>query len=114
LVSRATLALPIIVTSIDDDIVHALLLVTSVILMTVGANAYRKARDGRYFLLMLAFVFFFLDQTVTAYQEFYLSGELIAIPFLGLHVVHVFEFLMSASFLGALLKPSGLKRTAAR
>jgi hypothetical protein len=103
------LALPVIATSIDDDAMHLILLSLSVGLVFVSANAYRRVRVGRYQLLMLAFMFFFLDQAVTTYQELYLAGAEIAIPIINLHLVHLFELLMGVSFIGALLRPSSLR-----
>jgi hypothetical protein len=84
---------------------HFILLVFSVVLMVISANGYRRRPTSRYFFLMLAFVFFCLDQTVTFYQEIYLNGLLIAIPYVGLHLIHMLELLMSVSFLTALLRP---------
>ena len=95
-----------LVTSDGDDAMHLLLAGLSVVLMLVSMNAYRKRPEGRYLLLMFAFVFLCLDQVVTAYQELYLGGELIALPFLDLHLIHFLELLMILSFLAALLRPS--------
>jgi len=99
------LSLPTLITSNQDDIMHLVLLVLSTVLMLISANGYRRRPSSRYFFLMLAFVFFFLDQAVTFYQEIYLDGLLISVPYLGLHLIHLFELLMSLSFLTALLRP---------
>jgi hypothetical protein len=95
-----------LITSDVDDVMHLLLAGLSVVLMLVSVNAYRKRSDGRYMLLMLAFVFLCLDEVVTAYEEFYLGGDMIALPFLDLHLVHFLELLMILSFLAALARPS--------
>ncbi len=95
-----------LITSDPDDAMHLLLAVLSVLLMIVSVNAYRKRPESRYFLLMLAFVFLCLDQVVTAYQEFFLGGELIGLPFVDLHLIHFLELLMILSFLAAIVKPS--------
>jgi len=84
---------------------HFVLLLLSFALMVISTNGYWRRRNGRYFFLMLAFVFFFLDQAVTFYQEIDLGGMLIAIPYISLHLVHFLELLMSVSFLAALLGP---------
>jgi hypothetical protein len=89
---------------------HLVLLILSLALLVISANGFRRRRNGRYFFLMLAFVFFFLDQAVTFYQEIDLGGMLIAIPYLSLHLVHFLEFMMSISFLAALLGPSTVGR----
>jgi len=103
-------ALPTLITSNQDDIMHFVLLMLSVVLMAISANGFRSRPNSRYFFLMLAFVFFFLDQAVTFYQEIYLNGLLISVPILSLHVVHLLELLMSVSFLTALLRPFSLGR----
>jgi len=95
-----------LITSDSDDAMHLLLAGLSLALMLVSVNAYRKRPERRYFLLMLAFIFLCLDQVVTAYQEFFLGGELIALPFLDLHLIHFLELLMILSFLAALVMPS--------
>jgi hypothetical protein len=105
-----SLSLPILNTSSQDDLMHLVLLVLSVFLVTVSVNGFRRKRNSRYFFLMLAFVFFWLDQSVTLYQEFYLNGLLISIPYLNLHLIHFLELLMSVSFLTAMLGPSSLGR----
>jgi hypothetical protein len=84
---------------------HFVLLMLSVVLTVISANGFRRRPNSRYFFLMLAFIFFFLDQAVTFYQEIYLNGLDISTPFLSLHLVHLLEFLMSISFLTALLRP---------
>jgi hypothetical protein len=95
-----------LITSDSDDAMHLLLASLSVILMLVSMNAYRKRPESRYLLLMLAFIFLCLGQVITAYQELYLGGDLIALPFLDLHLVHFLELLMMVSFLAALVRPS--------
>jgi hypothetical protein len=95
-----------LLTSVGDDVMHLLLAALSLALMLVSVNAYRKRRESRYFLLMLAFMFLALDQVVTAYQELYLGGALIGLPLSDLHLVHFLELLMILSFMAALVKPS--------
>jgi len=101
---------PTLITSSQDDIMHFVLLVLSVALMGISANGFRRRTNSRYLFLMLAFIFFFLGQAVTFYQEICLNGLLISTPFLSLHLVHLLELLMSVSFLTALLKPFSLGR----
>lgn len=88
-----------------NDFLHFALAALSVVVMVVSAGAFIRRRDGRYFFLMLAFVFLCLDQLITLYQEVYFYGLLIIIPYLGLHLVHVLELLMLVSFIAALLVP---------
>jgi hypothetical protein len=94
-----------------NDMLHFALAGLSVVVMLISAGAYIRRRDGRYFFLMLAFIFLCLDQLITLYQELYFYGLLIVIPYLGLHLVHFLELLMLASFIGALVLPfKGIKR----
>jgi len=104
------LSLPTLITSSQDNIMHFVLLLLSVVLMAISANGFRRRPNSRYFFLMLAFTFFCLDQAVTFYQEIYLNGLLISVPVLSLHLVHLLELLMSVSFLTALLRPFSLGR----
>jgi hypothetical protein len=88
-----------------NDVLHFLLAALSVTVLAISVGAYIRRRDSRYFFLMIAFVFFFLDQMVTLYQELYYYGLLIIIPYLGLHLVHVLELAMLASLIAALILP---------
>ncbi len=87
--------------------IHVLLAVLSIVLMLISVGAYRRRPNGRYLFLMLAFVFLCADQIITLWQEVYYGGQLIMIPFVELHLVHLLELLMIISFLVALLRPSG-------
>ena len=89
---------------------HVLLAALSVILMVISVIAYRKRPERRYLLLMLAFVFLSSDQIITLYQEVSLGGQLIMVPILELHLVHLLELLMIVSFIAALILPSGESR----
>ena len=104
------MSLPLLNTSDPDDVMHLVLLLLSFALIVISANGFRRRKNSRYLFLMLAFVFFFLDQAVTFYQEIDLNGMLIAIPYLSVHLVHFLELMMSISFLAALLGPTTLGR----
>ena len=95
-----------LITSDSDDAMHLLLAGLSLVLVVVAVNAYRKRSDGRYFLLMMAFIFLCLDETITAYQELFLGGALIELPLLDVHLIHFLELLMLLSFIAALAKPA--------
>jgi hypothetical protein len=92
-----------------DAVMHYILVGLSIALLVISANGFRQRRTGRYFFLVLAFVFFFLDQSITLWQQLYLGDALVSIPDVGIHVTHLMEFLMSASFIAALLNPAGLR-----
>ena len=91
---------------VNDDAMHVVLVTLSAILVAISVNGYNRRRDRRYFFLMLAFIFFFLDQAVTLYQQLYLNDVLIVIPYVELHLVHTFELVMSICFIVALLLPT--------
>ena len=103
--------LPLASALIDDDFMHIVLVGLSLALMGISVNGFRRRRNSRYLFLMLAFVFFSLDQVVALWQQLYLGDVLLSVPIMGLHVTHVFELLMGVSFVAALLLPSGLPRS---
>lgn len=88
-----------------NDVLHTSLAVLSVVVLAISVAAYVKRRDSRYLFLMIAFVFFALDQLITLYQEVYYYGLLIVIPGIGLHLVHVLELFMLLSLIAALVLP---------
>ena len=97
-------------TSDPNDILHISLVVFSVVLFSVSIGAFYRRRGERYLFLMLAFGLLVADQAVTLYQELYTGGFFILIPYLDLHLVHLFELLMMVSFAIALMVPAkGLK-----
>ncbi len=91
------------------DILHFSLAILSVVVLAISIAAYVRRRETRYFFLMIAFLFFCLDQVVTLYQELYFYGLLIVIPYIGLHLVHVLELVMLLSLIAALLPLRGIK-----
>jgi hypothetical protein len=107
---KLVLSLPFVSALTDDDIMHVALVGLSLALMGMSMNGFRRRRNSRYFFLMLAFIFFSLDQVVTLWQQLYLGDILLSLPVFGLHVTHLFELLMGLSFFAALLLPPGLPR----
>ena len=91
------------------DVLHVSLAILSILVLGISVAAYVRRRETRYFFLMIAFLFFCLDQIITLYQELYFYGLLIVIPYIGLHLVHVLELLMLLSLIAALLPLRGLK-----
>jgi len=91
------------------DVLHLTLAILSVAVFGISIAAYVRRRETRYFFLMIAFLFFCLDQTITLYQEMYYYGFLIVIPYIGVHLVHVLELLMLVSLIAALLPIRGMK-----
>jgi hypothetical protein len=66
--------------------------------------AYLRRKSTRYFFLCLAFVFLTLSQTTTALETFFLSDTLLVIPYLDVHVTHLFDFATLLCFGIALTK----------
>jgi len=54
-----------------EDVVQIALTGISAALMVISINAYRRRRDGRYLLLMLAFVFLWVGSVNTTFLEFF-------------------------------------------
>jgi uncharacterized membrane protein len=87
-----------------DDLMHVLIVLLSVLVLGIALLAYVKRRNTRYFLLTVAFFFLMMSQVVTFFEIFYPSDGLFMIPYLGLHVSHLFDFLMLFTFGLALVK----------
>ena len=89
---------------------HLLLVAASLGLLVVSASAYWTRRSGRYLFLLVAFLFFSLDQSVTLWQQLYFGDGLLTLPLGDIHVTHLLELVMAISFLAALLSPASLRR----
>lgn len=61
-------------------------------------RAYTRKPTGRYLYLVFAFLFLALSQGISFVESMFLSGGLILIPVIGLHLSHAFDFLMLVSF----------------
>jgi hypothetical protein len=96
-----------------DDAVQVALTGISAVLMVVSINAYRKRRDGRYLLLMLAFVFLWVGSVSTALLEFFVGAGPATVQLVELYLTPSLELLMGVSFLVALLWSSGARRRVA-
>jgi hypothetical protein len=87
----------------SDSIIHILIVAFSGLVLIISALAYLERRTRRYLLLLLAFVFLMLSQTVELTESLFLSSELVVIPSTGIHLSHFLDFLMLGSFCLALL-----------
>jgi len=83
---------------IDEDLMHALLVSSSVVLLLISLSAYRARRETRYFFLMLAFTFLVSSQVVTLFETIFLTNTLVQLPLLNLHLSHLFDLLMLLNF----------------
>lgn len=82
----------------NDDLLHVLIVSMSFVVLAVSVSAYARRPERRYFFLMIAFVFLALSQTETLIETFFLSNALILIPYLDVHLSHLFDFLMLFCF----------------
>jgi hypothetical protein len=85
------------------DIVQMLFVAASLVLVFVSANAYRRRQEGRYLLLMLAFVFLCAVASDTAFFELYTGVEPAIIQLALLYVNPSLEILMVVCFLLAVV-----------
>lgn len=81
-----------------DAWMHLLLVGFSALLLTISTRAYTRRPTGRYLFLVLAFLFLALSQGISFVESMFLSGGLILIPEIGLHLSHLFDLLMLISF----------------
>jgi hypothetical protein len=89
--------------NIGEDLIHTILVGSSLALLIIAARVYARKRDSRYLFLLLAFVFLGLSQIVTLLETLFLSSPMF-LPFLELHVSHLLDFLMLLSFTLALTR----------
>jgi hypothetical protein len=92
------------------DIVQVALVAISAILTVVSVSAYRRRSEGRYFLLMLAFVFLCIASVSTALLELFVGAGPVTIQLVELYLVPSLELLMVVSFLVAVLWSSKVRR----
>jgi hypothetical protein len=92
------------------DIVQILFVAVSLVLVFVSANAYRRRQEGRYLLLMLAFVFLCVVASDTAFFELYTGAEPAVIQVALLYVNPSLEILMVVCFLLAVVWSRGVRK----
>jgi hypothetical protein len=95
-----------------DDLVQVALTAVSAVLMVISVNAYRRRRDGRYLLLMLAFVLLCVGSTSTTALELFVGVGPATVQLIELYLNPSVELLMGVSFLVALLWSSKSRRRA--
>jgi hypothetical protein len=84
------------------DLTQVALAAMTTLLAIVSANSFRKRPEGRYFLLMSAFVSLCFISVVTMVLELFVTGEApVMIPFAETYLIPSAELIMVASFLGA-------------
>ena len=93
-----------------DDVVQVALTGISAALMVISISAYRRRREGRYLLLMLAFVLLFVGSASTTVLEFFVGAAPATVQLMELYLNPSVELLMGVSFLVALLWSSTNRR----
>jgi len=86
-----------------EDLIHTVLVGSSVMLLVIAERAYTRRHDSRYLFLLLAFVFLGSGQVVTLLETLSLSSQ-VSLPFFGIHLSHLLDFLMLMSFTLALTR----------
>ena len=100
---RASTFRQTVLINIGEDLIHTILVGSSLALVAIAARAYTRKHDSRYLFLLLAFVFLGLSQIVTLLETLSLSSP-VFLPFLELHLSHLLDFLMLLSFTLALTR----------
>jgi hypothetical protein len=95
-----------------EDAVQVALTAISSALMVVSINAYRRRREGRYFLLMLAFVLLCVWSASTTILALFVEAGPATFQLMELYLNPSVELLMAVSFLVALLWSSKTQRRA--
>jgi hypothetical protein len=95
-----------------DDVVQVALTGISAALMVISINAYRRRREGRYLLLMLAFVLLCIGSASTMVLEIVVGAAPATVQLMELYLNPSVELLMGVSFLVALLWSSTSRRRA--
>lgn len=87
-----------------DVLMHLVTIGLSVAVFVISVRAMQKRPSRRYVMLSIAFFFLLLSQLDQFIEALFYSGNQIMIPVVGLHVSHLFDFLMLVSFVLALLR----------
>ncbi|MGI0080703.1 MAG: hypothetical protein ACRECH_13910, partial [Nitrososphaerales archaeon] len=71
---------------------------------SISILAFLQKRNAKYLLLALAFSFLAISEVLTLVETLFLSGSLITIPVVGIHITHLFDFFMLLTFGMALVR----------
>jgi hypothetical protein len=93
-----------------DDLMHVLVVVLSLTVLGIALMAYERKQNTRFLLLSLAFLFFAIGEIITLFETFFLSGVLIMIPIVNIHLAHIFDFFTLLTFGLALMRDWGPKK----
>jgi hypothetical protein len=98
------------VASYYDDVVQVATTGIAAALMVISISAYRRRREGRYLLLMLAFVLLCVGSASTTVLELFAGAAPATVRLMELYLNPSVELLMGVSFLVALLWSSANRR----
>ena len=87
-----------------DAVMHLITVGLSIAEVKITVRALNKRHTNRYIMLSLAFFFLLLSQLDEFIESLFYSGNQLMIPYLDLHVSHLFDFLMLVSFVLALFR----------
>jgi hypothetical protein len=93
-----------------DNLMHVLVVALSLTVLGIALLAYERKRNMRFLLLSLAFFFIAIGEIVTFFETFFLSGALIMIPIVNIHLAHIFDFFTLVTFGLALMRDWGPKK----
>lgn len=99
-----------LVASYYGDATQVSLALASTVLMLISIRAYRSRPEGRYLLLMLAFVFFCIASTSSMALALFVGLGPVVSPFFEVYVIPSLELMMVVSLLVALLWSSKASR----
>ena len=87
-----------------DAVMHLITVSLSIAVFSISVRALQKRPSHRYIMLSFAFIFLLLSQLDEFIESLFYSGNQLMIPYLDLHVSHLFDFLMLVSFVLALVR----------
>jgi len=90
--------------------VQVALTVLSGVIAVISVNAYRRRREGRYLLLMVAFVLLCVGSAGTTFLELFVGMGPATTQLMEQYLIPSVELLMVVSFLVALLWSTGARR----
>ena len=89
---------------LPDDFVHLLIVGLSLAVLIISIFAYKRRRQTRYLLLPFAFLFMFISQFISLLESLFYSDVLLVVPYVGVHLAHLFDLFTLVAFGLALFK----------
>jgi hypothetical protein len=86
----------------DDEIIHFITVLASLLVLFVSVLTYRKTRERKHLSLMIGFIFFSAIQFESLYEALLTSGKMISLPLINIHLEHLFLLVTSLSFFAAI------------